>query len=363
MNEQGEFRARWWLVATIGVCALLGLTPLAQALEYVRAPAFPRVAVLAQVVMAVVWLAWARRFVRLFVQRASGRMAESRALGVLAVTTIAVSMAATIMLVVAVRPSSPYGLLTTMLLVWLGWLPTHLITAGLIVLVGSWADAGAQQQRAADRQALLEASAVRAELEALRARLEPHFLLNALNTVSALARGGDGDGAADVAADLGELLRFALAESTDRIPFDAEREIVERYLSIEKARLGDRLQVVWEMAPSARAAQLPPLVWQPLVENAIRHGIARRSAPGTLTLSAESDHAFVTLRVDADGPSDEDAAAPLPSFGGLGIGTTATRRRLALLYGDAASLTLMERPGGSCTILTMPLRMPTAEQA
>lgn len=361
MNEQEEFRARWWLVATVGGCALLGLTPLAQALEYIRAPGFVSVALTAQAVLAVVWLVWSRRLVRLFVQRLSGTGAEARALGVLAATAVAVSIAATLALLVAVHPDSPYGWFTTMLLVWLGWLPTHLITAGLIVLVGSWTDAGVQQRRAADRQALLHAAAVRAELEALRARLEPHFLLNALNTVAALARSGDGDKAAEVAADLGELLRFALAESTDRIPFDAEREIVERYLAIEQARLGERLRIVWEIAPAARRAQLPPLVWQPLVENAIRHGIARRRAPGTLTLTATCADDVVTLGVDADGPAPDDVPAPVAPFGGLGIGTTATRRRLSLLYGDRASLELADRAGGTRTTLILPMHVPAAE--
>jgi two-component system, LytTR family, sensor kinase len=266
----------------------------------------------------------------------------------------AIASAAILLLV---QPPSPYRWGTSWLLVLLGWLPTHAITAGLISLVGSWTDARRQRARAADREAVLQATLVQAELEALRARLEPHFLLNALNTVAGLAQQGEGDRAATVAADLGDLLRFALTESSDAVPFDAEREIVERYLAIEQARLGSRLLVTWHVDASMRMVSLPALVWQPLVENAIRHGIAHRTTPGRMVLSARCADGVATLEVDADGPEADAAANPSP-FGGLGVGVATTRRRLALLYGGAASLAFTERPGGMCATLVLPARRP-----
>jgi len=359
MDERDRFRARWWLMVTVFVCALLGLTPLAQALEYVRAPAFVLLALCSQGAMALLWLALAGSLVT----RLTRQPSEPRALLLLMVGTAAVTFVASVLLLAFARPASPYPWFTSLVLVWLGWLPTQLITTGLIALVGSWTDATVQRQRSADRQAMLNAAVVKAELDALRARLEPHFLLNALNTVAALARTGEGDKAADVAADLGELLRFALAEATDEIPFDAEREIVERYLAIEQARMGDRLRITWDIDPAARHASLPALVWQPLVENAIRHGLAKRAAPGTLRLSAQGAHGTLTLTVDADGADREDAVPDVPAFGGLGIGIAATRRRLALLYGSAASLTLEARADGSRTTLTVPYRLPEPASA
>lgn len=354
MDQRERFRARWWLTVTVCLCALLGLTPLAQALEYVSTPAFVPVALAAQGAMALVWLVLAEPLVT----RLSHQTSEPHALLMLMAGTATVSFLASALLLILVRPSSPYSWLSSIVLVWLGWLPTQLITTGLIALVGSWTSATVQRQRAADKQAMLNAAVVKAELDALRARLEPHFLLNALNTVAALARTGQGDKAADVAADLGEVLRFSLAEATDQIPFDAEREIVERYLAIEQARMGDRLRITWDIDPSARRASLPALVWQPLVENAIRHGLAKRATPGTLRLSAQVANEALTLTVDGDGADRDEVASSSPSFGGLGIGISATRRRLALLYGAAASLSLESRADGSCTTLTVPVRLP-----
>ncbi|WP_082821447.1 sensor histidine kinase [Gemmatimonas phototrophica] len=350
-----RFRARWWLVGTVLLCAVLGLTPLVQALEYVRVASMVPVALWAQVATAVLWLLLAQPLAH----RWSLVDSEGRALAVLATVALVICGVASAIILLIVQPPSPYRWSTSWQLVVLGWLPTHAITAGLISLVGSWTDARRQRARAADREAVLQATLVQAELEALRARLEPHFLLNALNTVSGLARRGEGERASEVAADLGDLLRFALTESSDAVPFDAEREIVERYLAIEQARLGDRLHITWHIDASVRPVALPALVWQPLVENAIRHGIARRSTPGRVVLSAHCENDIATLTVDADGPEDGVDAEPSP-FGGLRVGVATTRRRLALLYGGAASLAFTERPGGMCATLVLPARRPEA---
>lgn len=341
---------RRWLWMTAVLCGIGGLTPFAQSLELLGISAPGGVALRWQAVTVLVWAALGPRIAN----RWSLTDSEAGALAGLGLLTIVATAAHATIAILLLHPSTPYSSTSNWIIVALGVLPTHAVTAGLMSLVGSWTSARRQRERAADREAVLAAHAVRAELDALRTRLQPHFLLNALNTVTGLARSGNGERAADVAADLGELLRFALTESGDAVSFDAEREIVERYLAIEQVRLGDRLRVEWHIQPGVRTTQLPALTWQPLVENAIRHGIAQRVAPGTLALSASRTEHLLTLAVDADGADHEMAPTPEP-FGGLGIGLSTLRRRLALLFDDRATLTLTDRPGGTRVELTLPI--------
>ncbi len=342
----------FWLGVTILVCSLVGFVPLDQALDSLKLarpvpPAFKW-----QMGSAVVWFLVARPIARRW-SLADSQAGALAGLGALALLSTIVNANLVFRII---RPPSPYSPFVSCLELTLALLPTHALTLCLISLVGSWTSARRQRERAADREAVLSASVVRAELEALRIRLQPHFLLNALNTVVGLARRNDGDRAADVAVDLGELLRFSLAESGDAVAFDAEREIVERYLAIEQARLGDRLQVTWNLDPVARTTRLPALMWQPLVENAIRHGISKREQPGQLALTAERRGDDLHLTVDADGPTVvDDSATPSDTLGGLGLGLSTVRRRLELLYGSRARVTLVTRPDGSRTELVIPV--------
>jgi len=238
----------------------------------------------------------------------------------------------------------------------------------MLSLVGSWTNGRRQRARAADREALFSAHATRAELDALRERMQPHFVLNALNTIAALARRGDGEAAGEAAADLGEILQFSLATTGDAVAFDTERAIVERYLAIEQARLGERLSVSWSIDASVQTTRVPALCWQPIVENAIRHGIARRTTPGKLRLAARRSGEHIILSVDTDGVDQRiQAAGPgdapdLPAvdarFGGLGLGESTLERRLVLLYGEDASITRTPRLGGVLTEVRLPLTSP-----
>jgi len=342
--------SRRWLWLTALLCGIGGLTPFAQALELIGVTDAAGIALQWQAVTVLAWAIVGPRIA----DRWSLTESEAGALGGLALLTIAVTAAHATIALFLLDPTSSYSSSSKFMIIALGVLPTHAVTAGLVSLVGSWTSARRQRERAADREAVLAAHAVRAELDALRTRLQPHFLLNALNTVSGLARSGHSEGAADVAADLGELLRFALVESGDAVSFDAEREIVERYLAIEQVRLGDRLRVEWFIHSSARTTQFPALMWQPLVENAIRHGISQRIAPGTLRLSASRTGHTLVLVVDADGPDHENPLT-LDPFGGLGIGLSTLRRRLTLLYDTRALLRMTERPGGVLVELTLPM--------
>jgi hypothetical protein len=363
--------ARRWRIVTALLCAIGGITPLAQALELLHVADLNGAALATQGFAALLWYVMSGRVAR----RWSLADSEAHALAGLGALTLAVTAVTSAAALAILRPPSPYGVVTSWAVIALAWLPTHAVTAGLLSLVGSWTDARRQRARAEARESALRATATEAELAALRARLEPHFLLNTLNTIAGLARHGDGERAGAVTADLGDLLRFALAESSDAVPFDAEREIVERYVAIEQARLGDRLQVAWTLDPAARTVALPALVWQPLVENAVRHNIARRTVPGRLLLEARRAGDRLHLVVDADGPeapapqaADGDVPSPAtepssPStepFGGLGIGLRTTERRLALLYGSRASITLSARLGGTRVELVLPVDHPGA---
>ncbi len=343
-----------WLAATVVICCLLGFVPLDQAFERLKLIPGAQIALNWQLGSMIVWMLCARPIAR----RWSLADSQAGALGGLAVVALVTTIVNANLIYRVLQPPSPYSAFTSCTELTLALLPTHALTLCLISLVGSWTSARRQQELATNREALLTASVVSAELETLRTRLQPHFLLNTLNTVVGLARRNDGERAAEVAADLGELLRFSLAESGDAVPFDAEREIVERYLSIEQARLGDRLRVTWTLDPAARTTRLPALVWQPLVENAIRHGIARRVEPGNLSLAVVRNALALHLVVDADGPDDDRGATHADSqapFGGLGLGLSTVERRLALLYGGRASVTLTTRVGGSRTELIIPV--------
>lgn len=350
--------ASWrWLTVAVVLCGLIGVVPTMQAIDVVGIPRPAPPALRAQLIMTVAWIVAAPPIAN----RWSLVDSELRALASLAGMAFSVSGATAGFMVWWLRSQLTVSPLGSWIELLLALLPIHALTLGLISLVGSWTNTRQLRDRAANREATLRASLVHAELDALRTKLQPHFLFNALNTVVGLARGSHGERAADVAADLGDLLRFSLAESSDSVPFDAEREMVERYCAIEQARLGERLRIVWQLDAAARSATLPALIWQPLVENAVRHGVARRTSPGVLTLGAHVHDSSLVLSIDADGP--EHPATGTDESSGLGIGLAATRRRLALIYGPSAQLTLEVHADRSRTVVRIPTQAPVSSVA
>lgn len=347
-------RPNWgWILLTVAGCAFIGVPPLVHAFEVIGVPDGPDAALRWQGGVAVFWLLVAVPLAR----RWSLADREGWALVGLGLVALLVSMGNAWSALWLLHPTGPHARGVQIAELVAGSLPTHGLTAALLSLVGSWTNGRRQRARAADREALLSAHATRAELDALRERVQPHFVLNALNTIAALARRGDGDAAGDVAADLGEVLQFSLGAAGDAVAFDTERTIVERYLAIEQARFGARLRVEWTVDDAVRTTRVPALAWQPLVENAIRHGLARRIAPGTVHLSATRSATHLVLVVDADGPDTApatDDAADSP-FGGLGLGEATLERRLALLYGGRAAIRRVPRAGGTRTEVHLPL--------
>ena len=203
------------------------------------------------------------------------------------------------------------------------------------------------------RAARLEGALAQAQLRALQAQLQPHFLFNTLNTIATLIP-EDPAAAEELVESLGELLRAALRDGgRDEIPLRQELELLEQYLGIQERRFHDRLRVERVFAPDLGDAMVPPLILQPLVENAIRHGIAARPGGGAVTVRTERGDDTLLLTVEDDGPGfrpGKDAAS-------TGVGLANTRARVDQLYGGKATLETGNRMGGGAYVaLTLPLR-------
>jgi hypothetical protein len=201
------------------------------------------------------------------------------------------------------------------------------------------------------RTTQLEARLAEAQLQVLRMQLHPHFLFNALNTISALMH-KDVDAAERMLARLADLLRLALASSgAQEVPLKEELAFLQRYLEIEQIRFRDRLHIDIDAEGEVLDALVPNLILQPLVENAIRHGLAQRLERGTIRISAHREGAGLELAVEDDGPG----LASFTDREGIGLGNT--RARLAQLFGAAHRFSLESAPGGGLAVrMTIPLK-------
>ena len=194
----------------------------------------------------------------------------------------------------------------------------------------------------------LENRLTQARLQALQMQLNPHFLFNSLHSISALMH-IDIDAADRMIARLSELLRAALDSSdTQEVTLQRELDFLKRYLEIEKIRFGNRLDVKIDAASETLQAQVPNLIMQPLVENAIRHGIEPHSRPGQIELRAHREGDELTLEVqdNGDGLTGNGPAAE-------GVGLSNTRARLKTLYGDAHEFEMGSTPRGGLLVRMM----------
>lgn len=190
-----------------------------------------------------------------------------------------------------------------------------------------------------------------ARLAALQAQLNPHFLFNSLNTIAVLVRGGDSRDAARVVEQLSDVLRRTLGRKDAEIALDEELELVRQYLAVEQARFSDRLRPEFDVDPSARTAAIPTFALQHLVENAVRHGIARRTDAGLVVITARRAGEMLELTVEDDGPGIADDA---PRTAGHGLENT--RERLHTLYGGRASLDVKRKAQGTIARLVVPFK-------
>lgn len=203
---------------------------------------------------------------------------------------------------------------------------------------------------------LAEASAREAELRALRYQIHPHFLFNTLNAISTLVIQGQSTAAVSMITRLADFLRATLDDkNANEVSLEEELFLTKQYFEIEKTRLGQRLTVRMNLDPSLTSCLVPHLVLQPIVENAIRHGIAPRPGSGLVTISVARVDGRARITVSDDGLGK--AARPTAAEDSKGIGLVNTEKRLKELYGDNYQFKLRWPESGGCeAIIEVPFR-------
>lgn len=199
------------------------------------------------------------------------------------------------------------------------------------------------------REELARRELVEAQLANLRARLNPHFLFNSLNTLAGLIE-EDPPRAVEALERLSELLRHALENTTTRrTTLGAELDVLEDYLRMEQLRFGERLRWSLDAEPEARSAPVPSLLLQPVVENAVKYAVAPRRDGGLITIAARASDGRVQLEVGDDGPGHAESS-------GTGLGDRTLRQRIELEYGDDAVMQAGPKAdGGYLVTLDLPL--------
>ena len=214
------------------------------------------------------------------------------------------------------------------------------------------------------RASQLEARLAQAQLEVLKGQLHPHFLFNTLHAISTLIH-RDPEAADEMLAQLSDLLRMTLATvGVQEVPLQQELEFLSRYLDIQQTRFADRLRVIVDVPPETLDVRVPNQVLQPLVENAIHHGVDARRGDGLVEIRARAEGDMLRLEVRDDGPGLKPLPGAAPKPTGSGIGLSNTRARLHELYGPKSALELANYPaGGTLVSLLIPLRRAQPEPA
>lgn len=230
------------------------------------------------------------------------------------------------------------------------WLPPQMLIYALIVAVVTAFEHGRLARERDVAAARLEGELARAQMHALQAQIQPHFLFNTLNTISMAVRQGRDGVAVRMMAHLSGVLRRSMDAATrPETPLRRELELVRDYLQIEKCRLEERLTLRWDVDEGVLDAVVPTMLLQPLVENAVRHGISEVTEGGEITVRAARRNGSLVLTVEDSGRGLAPDAEP-----GVGIGNV--RQRLETRHGSRAGLTLEARGGGGTTArVTLPV--------
>jgi signal transduction histidine kinase len=303
----------------------------------------------AVLVPGILWLARRYRFGRLTWRRA----AVMHALGVVAATSAHAALAVSshvAILDLAGRPAEWWPMFKELFFLQFDW---EMMTYWAVVGLSHALDFHRESQERALTAVQLEARLAEAQLEALQRQLHPHFLFNTLNTISALMH-RDIEAADAMLERLSDLLRLTLDRlSLQQVPLKDELDFVEKYLDIERARFGERLKVHFDIGPGILDALVPTLLLQPLVENAVRHGIAPKVGGGRLEIAARRDGDRLRLVVRDNGAGL--ANDTLQAFNG-GVGLSNTRSRLEHLYGEQHRFEFHRPPdGGLAVTVVIPL--------
>lgn len=226
-----------------------------------------------------------------------------------------------------------------------GILSSLVLYAGVLA-VSYFVDSRARLAHQQTETARLNEQLSKAQLEALRRQIEPHFLFNTLNAVSGLVRAGSYEAAVTMIAGLSDFLRHTLkGPARQQVSLREEMEFAQTYLNIQQVRFVGRLRLTVDVPLELYQAEVPSLILQPIVENAVKHGIAKRVQGGSIRITASRRDGILTLAVCNDGPSLSPA-----DLAGSGIGSTNVRTRLHSLYGDAFEFIMRNGEGGGVEV-------------
>jgi sensor histidine kinase YesM len=258
---------------------------------------------------------------------------------------------------IAPAPYSEYPLLQFFGFFFLLRFHLGLLTYGGIAGIGYGLDYARKYRQRELEASELQAQLAQAQLQALRMQLNPHFLFNTLHTISMLVRKNENTDAVRMLAGLSDLLRLALENvGAQEVPLKQELDFLERYLELQQIRFHDRLQVRFDIDSATLDARVPNLILQPLVENAIRHGIATRASAGIVEVKAWLADDKLRVEVRDDGPG------PKVGLDVEGVGLSNTRKRLRRLYGDEQRFELRHgEQHGAVAALEIPFRSAHAE--
>ncbi|MBO6575756.1 MAG: sensor histidine kinase [Rhodothermales bacterium] len=213
--------------------------------------------------------------------------------------------------------------------------------------------------------AVMQVELAQAHLRALKMQLNPHFLFNTLNSITALIRKEENRKAVRMTVKLSDFLRLALENrGLYEVGLRQEMEFAQRYLAIEQVRFGDRLKIEVNLEPGTEHLFVPNMLLQPIVENAVHHGIAQSDKPGVIRVTSCLDNDRLYLRVQDNGPGPGNSTGKK----GTGVGLSTSRKRLERLYGDAYAISLSAAPEGGAIVdvelpaVTEPIFEPSIEQ-
>ena len=351
------------LLATLAVGAVAGVVPVYGTLVARQQPVAWWVATWWQVATFVGWVALlpAILALRKRLGGAEGGITSAQLLSHLAIVLVGATLHAVVIIALTRALFVPLGVASASLAIrwaFTAYLPLDALAYSLVLALAHASDRDRRERLAYQHAAALAAQLDRARLTALEAQIRPHFLFNALNAAVVLVRHGPSDQAVTVLTGLAELLRYVMDDASATVSLGDELSFVEGYLAIEQVRLGDRLRWRVDASRDARQTLVPRLLLQPLVENAVRHGIGRQLRGGEISVLATCEGDALRVAVTDDGAG---AASTDPEEGdGRGIGLTNTRARLATMYRGRATLDFRQRPGGGSVVeVTLPRTIET----
>jgi two-component system LytT family sensor kinase len=237
---------------------------------------------------------------------------------------------------------------------------SFVVLYGSILLATYLLESRERLARQQTESARLNEQLSKAQLNALRRQIEPHFLFNTLNAIAGLVREKKDDAAVNMIAGLSDFLRRVINDSDrQQVPLGEELDFTQKYLDIQKERFAERLQVSVDVPPELFTAQVPSLILQPMVENAVNHGIAKRVQGGAIRIAASRLNGTLTLSVSNEGPS----LPPGWNDSNAGIGISNVRTRLTSLYGNASAFTMKNQDSGGVEVsFSFPLRFCNSKE-